>query len=134
MVSGDAVDEASTAARRAAVRAERMRWPVAQTLADAPPNDAAGETVARLGDAASYRRIGGKVYFRCDCGAAFAPGSENWKPYARRASASAAELGPRITLHAELDAARYACPSCARLLDVEIGLKGEAPLFDVEIG
>ena len=61
------------------------------------------------------------------------PAHENWKHYARRATTTAAELGPRIALHAELDAVRYACPSCARLLDVEIKLKNEEPLFDFEI-
>ncbi len=42
-------------------------------------------------------------------------------------------LARRITLHHQIEAMRFACPHCARLLDVEIKLKGEAPLVDVEI-
>jgi N-methylhydantoinase B len=62
-----------------------------------------------------------------------APASESWKDYARQAKTTAAELGPRITLHEELEAIRYACPSCARLHWVEIKLKSEAPLYDMEL-
>jgi N-methylhydantoinase B len=89
--------------------------------------------LAFLGDRASIQRIGAMAYFRCDCGEVIAPANENWKRYARRASATAADLGPRIALHVELEAVRYACPSCARLHAIEIQLKGEEPLFDIEI-
>ena len=64
--------------------------------------------------APSVERIGGHYYFRCACGCCIAPAEENWKPYARQSSAAAAELGPRISLHDELEARRYACPElCA---------------------
>ena len=59
--------------------------------------------------------------------------AENWKPYARQSATTAAELGPRIALHDELEAIRYACPSCARLHWVEIKLKTEQPLHDMEL-
>ncbi len=82
---------------------------------------------------AAYMRFGGEALFVCGCGHAIAPAQENWKHYARHATTTAAELSPRISLHVELDAVRYACPSCARLLEVEIKLKGEEPLFDIEV-
>lgn len=128
-----AIDGAATERRRADIRAERMSWAAEKVLANAPVIDAKGETVAVIGDRASIRRIGGEAYFRCDCGACFAPAGENWKDYARRATARPADLGPRIALHAELEAVRYVCPNCARMHWVEIKLKGEAPLFDFEL-
>jgi N-methylhydantoinase B len=127
------VDEAATAARRAAMRAERLAWPQERTLANSPANDAPGTTIALAGDRASIQRIGSSAYFRCDCGHVIAPANANWKLYARQSNATAADLGPRIALHAELEAKRYACPGCGRLHGVEIKRKGEPPLFDSEL-
>ena len=89
--------------------------------------------ISLWGDRAKIVGFDGAAYLRCDCGCAMAPASENWKPYARQATTTAAELGPRIALHAELEAIRYACPACARLHWVEIKLKAEPPLFDIEM-
>lgn len=133
LLDNGAVNEAETQKLREAMRAERRAWPAPKTLANKPARDAAGDLIGRFGDAASFQRIKGQSYFRCDCGEAIAPAGENWKDYAHQASTSEAELGPRITLHHQIEAMRFACPHCARLLDVEIKLKGEAPLVDVEI-
>ena len=130
---GGAVDAKGSHARRAAIRATRMGWSAAKQISNPPALDARGERLALFGDRASIERIGGKCYFRCACGAAFAPAGENWKSYARQGASTAADLGPRCTLHDKLEAVRYACPGCARLHAVEIKLKGEAPLFDTEI-
>ena len=127
------VDPAATAARRAAIRAARLAWPRPRIPADAPARGAAGERVSLWGDRASIRRIGASAWLVCDCGEAMAPAGENWKPYARQAGATAAELGPRIALHAELEAVRYACPACARLHWIEIKLKAEEPLHDIAL-
>ena len=88
---------------------------------------------ALAGDRATVERIAGKLFYRCGCGAAFAPANENWKLYARAGATSAAELGPRSALHEKLEAIRYACPACARLHAVEVKLRGEAPLFDMQL-
>ena len=127
------VDGKATEARRAEIRKERRSWPTVKTLEGAMAGSAKGDTVARVGDTASIQRIAGRAYFRCGCGHAFAPGDQDWKPYARQSPAKAAELGPRILLHAELEVRRYACPSCVRLLAVEVKLPGDAPLYDVEV-
>ena len=134
IVKDDAsVDPNATEKRRAEIRQERLGWKQEKTLTNAPARDAAGEILARFGDRASIQRIGTGIWFRCDCGTCIAPASENWKPYARQSISAPADLGPRIALHAEIEAIRYACPSCARLHWVEIKLKGEEPLFDFEI-
>jgi N-methylhydantoinase B len=126
------VDEKATEARRAAIRKERLSWPQKKTLAKQPAQGET-ETLSLWGDRAKIQRAGGAAYLVCDCGHAMAPANENWKMYARQANATAAQLGPRITLHAELEAVRYACPSCARLHWVEIKRKDEEPLYDMEI-
>ena len=127
------LDEKATDKRRAEIRAERLKWIAEKVLSGAPDARATGELVATIGDRASIQRIGSKAYFRCECGSCFAPAEENWKSYAKKALAAPSDLGPRIALHAELEAVRYACPSCARLHWVEIKMKGEAPLFDFEL-
>jgi N-methylhydantoinase B len=131
--AGGKADAAATAARRAEMRKERLSWPPEKTLADRPPQDAKGARIAIAGDRAALEKVGARNYFRCACGCCIAPSDENWKPYARQSGATAAELGPRISLHAELEAKRYACPQCARLLDVEVKLKSDPALFDIEL-
>jgi N-methylhydantoinase B len=129
-----AVDGIATAKRRAAIRAERLSWTATKAPAnDAPARDAKGVSIALAGDSASFERIGASVWYRCGCGHCLARAGENWKPYARQSATTAEELGPRISLHAELEVRRYACPACARLLDVEVKLPGDAPLFDIEL-
>ncbi len=125
-------DLKATATRRDGLRAARLTWKAAKTLKNLPGRDAKGEELAIAGDRASIQKIGGQAYFRCECGTCIAPTNENWKDYALQANTTAAELGPRITLHAELEAKRYACPGCGRLHAVEIKLKNEPPLFDCE--
>jgi N-methylhydantoinase B len=128
-----AADAGATEARRAEIRKERLSWPVPKTMGNGPAADAKGEVLALAGDGATIQRVGNAAYFRCGCGHCIAPAGESWKPYARQSATTAAELGPRISLHAELEARRYACPKCARLHDVEIKLPGDEPLFDIEI-
>ena len=134
VVGADAsLDSRATEARRAAMRAERLSWPQKKVLSNAPANGAPGDALALFGDRAKFVRVAGRNYLRCDCGCAMAPADENWKDYARQATTTATELGPRIALHEELEAIRYACPSCARLHWVEIKLKSEDALYDMEL-
>ena len=112
---------------------ERSEWPVEKAFAESPSLQGDWQTVARYGDAGSYQSNGTKIYFRCSCGHTLAPAEDNWKHYARQHEATASELGPRISLHDDLEALFFACPSCSRLLDVEIKLTGEDPLFDIAI-
>lgn len=126
------VDVAATDKARAAERKARLAWPAAKALPSALKIDAKAESVALVGDVARVAKVGGRAYFACNCGCAIAPAGENWKQYARAKAATADDLGPRVRLHADLEVMRYACPSCATLLDVEVKRPGEAPLFDFE--
>jgi N-methylhydantoinase B len=126
------LDRDGTAILRERVRQERLAWPRPQRMAqEVDTRDA--EVVAHCGDQAEFVRTAGKLYFRCGCGHALAPANENWKQFACQSATRADELGPRVALHEELVATRYACPSCARLLDLDVRLKCDEPLFDVEI-
>lgn len=128
-----ALDAAATETLRSDIRATRLGWSVDKVLADAPDLSAA-EQVATVGDVARIVRTQGASYFVCNnCDTAVSPASENWKHYARHAVATAEDLGSRVRIHVDLEVVRHACPSCARLLDVEVKRKGEAPLFDIEV-
>jgi N-methylhydantoinase B len=126
------LDSTGTVTLRDRIRKERLSWPRPKRMAEEVDGRDA-EVVVSLGDQAELVRANGKVYFRCGCRQVIAPANENWKHFACQSVASAQELGPRVALHEELQATRYACPSCARLLDVDVRLKTDEPLFDVEI-
>lgn len=127
------VDADATEALRAEMRAARLKWPAHRSLDSQPSIGADADTVAIVGDVAKIVRADGKLFFACNCGAALAPAHDNWKDYACHAAAQPADLGPRVRIHADLEVMRYACPSCARMLDVEVRRKGEGPLFDMEV-
>jgi N-methylhydantoinase B len=127
------LDAGATTARRLAIRAERLAWPVGETLASAPDIEGA-RTVATVGDVAEIVKAGDSSWFVCGgCRTAIAPADRNWKDFARSGAARAEDLGTRIRIHDDLEVVRHACPSCAKLLDVEVKRRGEANLFDVEI-
>ena len=133
LTSSGEVDVAKTEKARAAVRAQRLRWPAAKSLPAMITAENDAETIALAGDVARFARIRGNAYFVCKCDKAIAPADENWKLYARRAPAAPEDLGPRIRIHEELEVVRYACPHCGRLLDVEVKRRNEAELFDIEL-
>jgi len=133
VVRDGAVDEQASIQRRADIRSARSQWPVEATLETRPDDNGHWAVKSLVGDRATFAEQDGQTYFRCDCGHAFAPAGENWKRYARRALVSAEDLGPRVKLHVDLEAESCACPSCARIHSVEIKLKGEAPLWDIEL-
>jgi N-methylhydantoinase B len=126
------LDGAGTQALRDRIRKERLGWPQPKRMAEAVDASEA-EVVVTYGDQADFVRVKGKLYFRCGCQQVIAPASENWKQFACQGVARAEQLGPRVALHEGLVATRYACPSCARLLDVDVRLTTDEPLFDVEI-
>ncbi|WJR75847.1 hydantoinase B/oxoprolinase family protein [Bradyrhizobium sp. NP1] len=126
-------DTDATKALRAEIRGARLKWPVAKIAMDLPSKKDEGKVVAIVGDVAKIVQYGGNNYFACNCGTTLGPASENWKKYARHAAAKPSELGPRVRIHSDLEVVQHACPSCARLLDVEVKRKSEVSLFDIEV-
>ncbi len=130
---GGELDLIATQARRRRLRAQRLEWPAAKTLTSVPELASNATVKAIMGDVAKFIQAGDTTYFVCNCGTPIAPARENWKDYARQSVATAAELGPRVRLHVDLEVVRHACPSCAKLLDVEVRRKGEPSLLDIEV-
>lgn len=133
VTKGGTLDEAATAAARAAIRQRRLAWPAGKAL-DGSPQTAQAEPVAIVGDVARIVRAAGTPYLVCNsCDTAIAPAAENWKDYARHNLATPEDLGPRVRIHHDLEVVQHACPHCATLLDVEVRRKGEASLFDIQV-
>ncbi|HST43354.1 MAG TPA: hydantoinase B/oxoprolinase family protein, partial [Conexibacter sp.] len=125
------LDAAATAALREQILAARRAWPAAQ-----PPlglDAAAGRTLAPVGDQLSIVELDGERYWACDCGSAFAHAHENPKQRLGTALAEPADLGTRVTFHAEIEVRRSACTSCGRLHFAEVARHDDPPLFDVRV-
>ena len=75
----------------------------------------------------------GEKFVACLCGFVLAPLTENWKLYATRASAAPTAAGPWIVLHSQLEMRQYGCPSCGKLLSVEVARTEDPPLWEVEV-
>jgi N-methylhydantoinase B len=131
MVDSERADPGATAKLRADLRAARRAFPVERKVS-APPGDSI-PTGVTFGDVGEYVIKGGKAYLQCGCGHLLSAAGDNWKYYCGRRALTADEIGPRVRLHAELEAISYACPGCARQLDIEVKLKSDEPLFDIEI-
>lgn len=121
MADGTDVDEAATAARRDAIRRERLGG---QAPKSAPPADsgAPGELT-----------IGADRHFHCACGADLGPVSENWKPRASMRRVTPESCGPHVRLHEELEIREFCCPDCATLLEVEVCRHDEESLWTMAL-
>ena len=124
------VNEPATEILRNTIRARRLASTPHKRMAEGIDTRGA-EVTAHYGDQAQFVKHQGTAYLRCQCGHTLAPASDNWKDYACATNMAAGDLGPRVTLHEGLEATGYSCPACAQLLDVDVKLKGEAPLFDI---
>jgi N-methylhydantoinase B len=92
-----------------------------------------GRTLAPLGRTLRFAEMNGDAVVVCDCGYVLSSARENWKEYATAADVGAEQLGRLVLMHEDLVAHEYSCPQCGKLLSVDIGLKGEPPLFDVQL-
>ncbi len=120
-----AVDVEQTAARRAAIRAERIGRPVSP---DRCRRQAIPPTGRPYGEYLQHGREGG---VQCTwCGVRVAGGSARWKDHAVRrerpttAGGRQRESAPGIVLR------QYYCPECATLLDTEVTRESDPPLHD----
>lgn len=126
------IDTAATEAERARLRAERLCG-------------AGGGSVERVPAAAGALRFHeyleqrtGRVACRC-CDADLGPAEVNYKLHAvvrERTPAEAGVLVPPAELWIDRSVVlrEFFCPGCAVLLDVEVALDGDEPLFDVKVG
>lgn len=116
-----AVDEAATAARRSAIRTERLGK--APTLA-MPAEDAA----SLIPD---VRVKGGR--FRSVAGYDLGPATRDWKAQAHMRVVAPSAFGPLIRLHEQLEIREFICPASGSLLEVEVVRKDEESLATMQL-
>jgi N-methylhydantoinase B len=129
------VDDAATAARRQAVRAQRLGWsgpPGARAAAPGSEIRAVGPELVVVADG------GGQALACGGCLTVLSAADGNWKDGARVHEAPLEEGNrhqpPVATLTDHLVVLRqFACPGCGRLLDNEVRRAAEAPLWDFRL-
>ncbi len=133
------VDEAATAARRDAIRAERSAAAAAHGTPGggraAGPWDAAAEGV-RLSESLFYD-LREDPSIRCRCGHVLGPADRHYKELAAWAVFPVQRIGPEVN-PAQWNGARFElrefyCPGCLALLEIEIARPGEPLLLDVSL-
>ena len=116
-------DAQATRARRASLKAERIRG--RSKSADCPSD---AETIGGIGTALRLVRVGGEIHIVSRSGATLARGSTRWREGAVRAP-----FGPSrvIKLHEGLEMSSFYCPVSGELLAVDVHEKGALPPDDI---
>lgn len=139
VIGASGVDETATAARRDALRVERL------ARADAPTAPRAGEIraakpVAWIGPVLELAETDDEErLFRCGpCGAALAASTENYKNGCAMVETPIADVAPEFaTGHrdvADLVVLReFLCPACGHRCDTEIARAGDEVLWDIRL-
>lgn len=114
------LDVDATAARRQAMRAERLR------LMRPPGGSSTGGEAAvlpgtRWGESLGFEQRDGGIRVHCDhCAADLGSLGGHWQDLVGTIELQASDLGPLLQIHDELQARQYVCPQCAASLWVEI--------------
>lgn len=77
----------------------------------------------------------GVAVIRCrQCNASLGPADSSYKNFSAEARKPLPELGPRYAAReSRFELREYYCPSCFVLLDVEVALRDDPVLHDVEL-
>jgi N-methylhydantoinase B len=110
----DGIDAPATAARRNAIRSERL-----------------GHEPKISPGAGDLKIASGR--FRCSCGSDLGGAGDNWKDHARTNVVPAEKLGRHMRTHAELEIREHVCVDCGSLLETEIARKTEASLVTLSL-
>jgi N-methylhydantoinase B len=142
-----AVDAAATAARRTALRADRLargQRPAATANGLAANGSAVAnghaadtERVQRVNEVLAIARRGDALVVQCRCGQALGPATENFKLGAVLAELPLQAAGPHVNPAGHSPGRfvfrHYYCPACATLLATEVALAGSPPEWDVQL-
>ena len=122
----------ATRLERVAIRQSRLKF---SHHGSSTPQREVGHAVRLLpmGKDLEIIEIEGTALVCCRCGYQFGPASQNWKQNAPSRAVLPAEVGPLVALHEDLEMRAYYCPGCGLQHCVETVIKGEPPLWDVEL-
>jgi N-methylhydantoinase B len=135
--STGAVDEAATATRRDAVRAERRRAarPVSPDGARDPWSPA--REGVRISEALFIDTQDGRSVYRCRCGRFLGPADIPYKHLAAEARFPVQRIGPEVNPQriggARFELREFYCPGCFTLLEVEIARPDDPVLDDARL-
>jgi N-methylhydantoinase B len=123
VLDGDAVDAGATAARRLEIRAERLGRDVDPALAE---RQAVPPSGARVGEYVELGPDGAQCTW---CAHVLAPAGADWKDHSALSRVPVSEAGPYRPDDGFV-LIRAACPSCGTLLDVDLAMGDDPPLYD----
>ena len=129
-MDGDRVNQASTLAIRAALKADRLK----EASPAAAPQKGQAEPVGQpIGGSLQFGRLNAKRWFACACGQALAQDSGNWRDGAACRKVEPAQINTGIVLHVELEMRQYLCSSCGSSLSVDVLQKGAPHPHDIRL-
>jgi len=74
---------------------------------------------------------GNHLVFQCGkCGNFLSAIESHWKDSVPRLISPLSKAGPRRSTSGRFEMREYICPKCATVLDVEVALPGDEPLYD----
>jgi acetone carboxylase gamma subunit len=75
--------------------------------------------------------VKGETVIQCvKCGNVLCSTKERWKNHVPRLNSPLTHAGPRRSGSGRFEMREYICPKCATVLDVEVALPGDEPLYD----
>ncbi|HUG65053.1 MAG TPA: hydantoinase B/oxoprolinase family protein [Gaiellaceae bacterium] len=130
VLDGEHFDASATERLRSTLRRARLE---SADRPNAHSDHVQGEPVREFGPLLRIERRDGVSHFRCSCGHALGPASENWKCAAARLILDTPQQFPQLVVHEDLELVQYLCPGCGALLATEVEEKGAGPLHDVSL-
>jgi N-methylhydantoinase B len=136
VIEDGAVDSVATDALRTSIREARRDWDGPSEVSRAHPDS---ESVLEAGPGLEIRKHEGTASIACGrCDAILSDLAGNWKNGARSRQVSIQDGNPGTPdpsrlIDADVVMHQFACPGCLTLLDNEVRLRGDAPLWDLRI-
>lgn len=133
LLADGTVDEEATAGRRHAMLDERLA--AARAPADPPAVEAARE-IATMGGALRVFEAGGEHFTGCTCGCLWAPVDRNYKTglaVLETPIQAASPYANPFAVGEPFAFRRFICPSCRRVVEIEVAWPGDEPLLDIQL-
>jgi N-methylhydantoinase B len=126
------IDRDATAARRAALLAQRRAWPSARPSVQLP------EGVRRIGPLGEALELvaapDGVRFVRCTCGQGLSRADDPWRAHtAAHAGNDVHQVSMATRFSDQLELRYYACPGCGTLLALDVARKNSPIVHDVEV-